>query len=114
MEYLKLSWCSIYRKSEWEFAVEQLYVNIVCRTVCSNLDCSLNITMTEPLLLNPKPMTCHKLCRLAIAKRLAVIKCGSLVVGQSHGDCLGLVCGQRCALVRARATNEKECEDNNA
>jgi hypothetical protein len=48
------------------------------------------------------------MCRLAILKWSVMEKLVGFVVGQPHGDCLGLLCGQRGARSRARATDEQQ------
>src|SRR6267378_4904697 len=68
--------------------------------------------MAESLPLNPKPLTGHKPCWLAVVKRSAMIKRKSLIVGQPHGGCLGLLCGQRPTRSRARATDEQQHYNN--
>src|SRR5450432_405006 len=83
---------------------------MICRTIHRNLDNGLDVTAPESLPRNPKPMTGHQLCRLANDKRLGMIKRGCLVVGQSHGERLGLICGQRCTLPRTLAADKTKCQ----
>ena len=51
-----------------------MYVNAVCRTICGKLDRGLNVTESESLLRDPKPMTRYELCWLTSYKRLVLIK----------------------------------------
>jgi hypothetical protein len=103
--------------SKWELqlilAVQKFEVNAVRRTICGKLYRGLNITVTESLQVNPNPLTCYKTRWLAVSKRLAMVKCESLIVGQSHGDRLGLLGGQRCTRSGAGATDEKQRENDN-
>ena len=73
--------CDSLKTSGYVLAVEQLKVNAVCRTISGKLDGGLNVTASESLPRNPKPMTRHELCWLTSYKRLVLIKCGGFVVG---------------------------------
>jgi hypothetical protein len=73
--------CDSLKSTGYVLAIEQLKGNAVCRTISGQLDGGLNVTASESLPRNPKPMTCHKLSWLANHKRLVLINSGCFVVG---------------------------------